>query len=248
MVVGDCGWFFGWLWVVAYFSITHRVNSLLKSSDFLCQSWIKIELIKIKASRKLVITAQYVFYYVSLKYYRASIYLFKVNNRSNRKTKKYETCPNDVLVFLLLTLNIFHTFHVVSVIDFEQANVSWLQSILYNHFNNYIVDKRVPCRKKFEENYKLHLVGVPLWVLQLFQLKLVSTLKKPISSFMKYLWKQTSRKRAIPIFVQPQDTGPSLSYIFLNNSKTTKRLFISPITQEILAADTFYWLELITVS
>ena len=45
---------------------------------------------------------------------------------------------------------------------------------------------------------------------------------------MKYLWKQTSRKRAIPIFAQPQDTGPSLSYIFLNNSKTTKRLFISP--------------------
>ena len=30
----------------------------------------------------------------------------------------------DVLVFLLLALNIFHTF-IVSVVDFEQVNISW---------------------------------------------------------------------------------------------------------------------------
>ena len=30
-----------------------------------------------------------------------------------------------VLVFLLLTLNIFHAFFRVSSVDFEQVNVSW---------------------------------------------------------------------------------------------------------------------------
>ena len=30
------------------------------------------------------------------------------------------------LVFLLLTMNIFHTFFSVSVVDFEQVNVSWV--------------------------------------------------------------------------------------------------------------------------
>ena len=30
-----------------------------------------------------------------------------------------------VLVFLLLTLNIFHTFFSVFVVDFEQVNVNW---------------------------------------------------------------------------------------------------------------------------
>ena len=30
-----------------------------------------------------------------------------------------------VLVFLLLTLNIFHAFFSVSSVDFEQVNVSW---------------------------------------------------------------------------------------------------------------------------
>ena len=31
-----------------------------------------------------------------------------------------------VLVFLLLTLKIFHTFFSVSIVDFEQVNVSWV--------------------------------------------------------------------------------------------------------------------------
>ena len=38
----------------------------------------------------------------------ATIYLFKV-----------------ILVILLLTLNIFHTFFRVSIVDFEQVNVCW---------------------------------------------------------------------------------------------------------------------------
>ena len=29
------------------------------------------------------------------------------------------------MVFLLLTLNIFHTFSKVSIVEFEQVNVSW---------------------------------------------------------------------------------------------------------------------------
>ena len=41
-------------------------------------------------------------------------------------TKKHQNDVNAVvLVFLLLTLNIFHTFFSVSIVDFEQANVSW---------------------------------------------------------------------------------------------------------------------------
>ena len=44
----------------------------------------------------------------------ANIYLFKVD-------------VDVFLVFLLLTLNIFHTFfYSVSIVDFEQVNVSWL--------------------------------------------------------------------------------------------------------------------------
>ena len=30
------------------------------------------------------------------------------------------------MVFLLLTLNIFYTFFSVSIVDFEQVNVSWV--------------------------------------------------------------------------------------------------------------------------
>ena len=34
---------------------------------------------------------------------------------------------NDVaLVFLFLTLNIFHTFFSVSIVDFKQVNIIWL--------------------------------------------------------------------------------------------------------------------------
>ena len=37
-------------------------------------------------------------------------------------------------MFLLLTLNIFHTFSSVSIVDFEQANVSWICKILPFYF------------------------------------------------------------------------------------------------------------------
>ena len=40
--------------------------------------------------------------------------------------KKHQNDVNDVvMVFLLLTLNIFDTFLSDSIIDFEQVNVSW---------------------------------------------------------------------------------------------------------------------------
>ena len=41
----------------------------------------------------------------------------------------YVKQQNDVLVLLLLTLNIFHKFPRVSIVDVEQVNVSWVWSI-----------------------------------------------------------------------------------------------------------------------
>ena len=46
--------------------------------------------------------------------------MFKVNNRNTRK--KFEICSK---VFLLLILNIFTPFSSVSIVDFQQVNVSW---------------------------------------------------------------------------------------------------------------------------
>ena len=40
-----------------------------------------------------------------------------------------------VLVFLLLTLNIFQTFPRVSIVDFEQVNVCWEYMNLTNPFH-----------------------------------------------------------------------------------------------------------------
>ena len=53
--------------------------------------------------------------------------MFKVNNRNIRKRwiKTPEDVVDAVLVFLLLTLNIFHTFSSVSIVDFQQVNGSW---------------------------------------------------------------------------------------------------------------------------
>ena len=47
----------------------------------------------------------------------ANIYLFKVNNRNNRKSYA-------ILVFLLFTLKYFTPFSSVSIVNFEQGNVS----------------------------------------------------------------------------------------------------------------------------
>ena len=44
---------------------------------------------------------------------------------------------NDVaLVFLFLTLNIFHTFFSVSIVDFKQVNIIWLVFI-FLQFQNF---------------------------------------------------------------------------------------------------------------
>ena len=53
-----------------------------------------------------------------------NIYLFKVNDV--------------VLVFLLLTLNIFRTLSSVSIVDFEQVNVSWVCMIMQRRIQNSI--------------------------------------------------------------------------------------------------------------
>ena len=44
-------------------------------------------------------------------------YMLKVNNQDTR-----ERCHGVVLIFLLLTWNMFHAY-VVSIVDFEQINV-----------------------------------------------------------------------------------------------------------------------------
>ena len=57
-----------------------------------------------------------------------NIYLFKVKNSANyvqRQQEKYQNVIDVVLVFLVLTLNIFHNFFSVSIVDFEQVNASW---------------------------------------------------------------------------------------------------------------------------
>ena len=64
------------------------------------------------------------------------MYLFKVTKGA--LAKDFEMCskltiktpeqrPDGFLVSLLLTLNIFHTFFYVSVIDFEQLNAYWVE-------------------------------------------------------------------------------------------------------------------------
>ena len=60
--------------------------------------------------------------------YPANIYLFKVNNRNDKKRceiyskfklKIENDVINVVLVSLLLTLNIIHTFFGIYIVDFE---------------------------------------------------------------------------------------------------------------------------------
>ena len=69
------------------------------------------------------------------RYIPANIYLLKVNSRNTRRCEKCNdkntrtTSLNVVLVFLLLTLNIFHFFSSVSIVDFEQVIASWDESI-----------------------------------------------------------------------------------------------------------------------
>ena len=48
----------------------------------------------------------------------------------SRQQKHRKNVNDVVLVFLLLTLNIFHTFKV-SIVDFEKVNVSWMIKDLF---------------------------------------------------------------------------------------------------------------------
>ena len=62
--------------------------------------------------------------------YPANIYLFKIDKRNTKKLRNIFKVNNKnvVLVFLLLTLNIFHTFFRVSIVDFEQVNVNFVHT------------------------------------------------------------------------------------------------------------------------
>ena len=57
----------------------------------------------------------------------------QTNNRNTRKRNqiysKLTIKIDVVLVFLLLTLNIFHTFFGVPIVDFEQVTVSWVMML-----------------------------------------------------------------------------------------------------------------------
>ena len=65
------------------------------------------------------------------KHLPANIYLFKVNNRNTRKrceifkVNNKNTKTTVVLVFLLLTLNIFQPFSNVCIVYSEQVNLTW---------------------------------------------------------------------------------------------------------------------------
>ena len=56
-------------------------------------------------------------------------HLFKDNNRNieSEQWKNQNDVINLILVFLLLTLNIFHTFSNVSIVNFEQVHLNWEQ-------------------------------------------------------------------------------------------------------------------------
>ena len=57
--------------------------------------------------------------------------MFKVNK------KKHQKGVNDVvLMFSLLTLNIFHTFSTVSIVDFEQVHVSRINNRIARNKNS----------------------------------------------------------------------------------------------------------------
>ena len=85
-------------------------------------------------------------------------YLYKVNDRSTGKrceicsklTIKHQNEVNDVvLVFLLLTLNTFHTFCNASIVDCEQVNNDRETSLLLLKIDFKVGLSR--CRSSFAE-------------------------------------------------------------------------------------------------
>ena len=56
--------------------------------------------------------------------------MFKANQKKNKKKKREADVIDVVLVYLSLTLNIFHTFSSVFIVDFERVNVSSVLPVL----------------------------------------------------------------------------------------------------------------------
>ena len=94
----------------------------------------------------------------------ANIYLFNVNNRNTRK--RCEICSKLTiktperrqwrLMFSLLTLNMFHIFSIVSIVDFEQVKVSWVVHSALSIFKSMILFSA----KFFISNYSLFYFNV----------------------------------------------------------------------------------------
>ena len=80
-----------------------------------------------------------------------NIYLFKASNKNTSKRceiyskftiktpERRQSCRSYdvnyvVLVLLLLTLNIFHTFSTVFTVDFEQVNVTWVNHCIFESY------------------------------------------------------------------------------------------------------------------
>ena len=55
--------------------------------------------------------------------------MFKANKKKKKKKREADVTAV-VLVYLLLTLNIFHIFSSVFIVDFEQVNVSSVLPVL----------------------------------------------------------------------------------------------------------------------
>ena len=76
--------------------------------------------------------------------YSANIYPASQQQKYN---KNHQGDINDVvLMFLLLTLNVFTPFSSVSIVNFEHVNVSWVQ----DHFVILFYVSFVPCNRNVE--------------------------------------------------------------------------------------------------
>ena len=82
---------------------------------------------------------------------------FKNSSKYCNKTRITRITTNNdvdvVLMFLLLTLNMFHTFFsTVSIVDFQRVNVSWVLDYMWVFF--------VQCVKNLSEKFKADLLTV----------------------------------------------------------------------------------------
>ena len=125
----------------------------------------------------------------------ANIYMFKVNKR------KTIDVVDVVLVFLLLKLNLFQTFFSsVSIVEFEQVNVSWvtsdgcfrnfiMNSVSLHHYVSTKIFKKQPftdvlqnrCSYKFRKIHNKR--SVPLPVLLFCEFFFLSYRTRPCDCF-----------------------------------------------------------------